>query len=210
MSIFGKSLALSVVDDAFILSLQRGEPLVLPAYVAIRHGTQRVLACGAEARAMLGRTPDNIEVLRVLQGGQLADLKLGEALLRFGLRQLGGKSLLGWSRVIIAAPTSTGARDLFRQMGMSAGVREVFLLEMGMATAIGMGLNVQAPELQAVLNISADSFEFAVISLVGMAEVLSRLLAHEIEVFDYAVHPSIEGTKFVLGEVGKVRRVPAK
>ena len=66
MNIFGRDVAVSLVDDSFLFSTQtQASPLVLPAYVAIQTGTPRVLACGEEAKAMLGREPTNISVVRV-------------------------------------------------------------------------------------------------------------------------------------------------
>jgi actin-like ATPase involved in cell morphogenesis len=63
MSLFGRDVAVALVDDAFIFTTKTQEaPLVLPAYVAIQTGTKRILACGAEAKAMLGKEPNNISL----------------------------------------------------------------------------------------------------------------------------------------------------
>ena len=81
MGLFGKDAAVSLVDDSFIFSTQtQARPLVLPAYVAIQPGTTRVLACGDEAKAMLGREPGNISVVRVLVEGLVADQQGAESL----------------------------------------------------------------------------------------------------------------------------------
>lgn len=169
MSIFAKDVAVSLVDDSFIFSTQtQASPLVLPAYVAIQTGTTRVLACGEEAKAMLGREPNNISVVRVLVEGVIADQQSAESLLRFGLRKVLGGAVLVRPRVIIASRTYDPGKWSVKNMGTVGGAREVYLIEMGMATAIGMQLDVQKPEIKAVLSVSDDWFEFAVISLAGV------------------------------------------
>jgi rod shape-determining protein MreB len=169
MNFFGKDLVVSLVDDAFIFSTQTQDtPLVLPAYVAIQTGTARILACGEEARAMLGREPTNISVVRVLVEGTIADQEAAEALFRFGLPKLMGGYFLVRLRVIIASRTFGPGKLPVQRMGTAGGAREVYLIEMGMATAIGMKLDVEKPEVKAVLTVSDDWFEFAVISLAGI------------------------------------------
>ncbi|MEI6149715.1 MAG: rod shape-determining protein [bacterium] len=169
MNLFGKDAAVSLVDDSFIFCTQtQACPLVLPAYVAIQTGTNRILACGQEAKAMLGREPNNISVVRVLVEGVVADQQVAEALFRFGLRKLLGGTMLVRPRVLIAFRTYDPGKWSVQNMATMGGAREVYLIEMGMATAIGMQLDVQKPELKAVLSISDDWFEFSVISLAGV------------------------------------------
>ncbi len=170
MSVLGEDLAVALVDDAFIFSTQaQANPLVLPAYAAIQKGTTRVLACGDEAKAMLGREPGNISVVRVLVEGVVADQPCAESLFRFGVRKLlGGPFFVRRPRVIIACRNYDPGKGPIKNMAIAGWAREVFLIEMGMATAIGLQLDVQKPELKAVLSISDDWFEFAVISLAGV------------------------------------------
>lgn len=169
MSIFAKDVAVSLVDDSFIFSTQiQAPPFVLPGYVAIQTGTTRVLACGEEAKSMLGREPNNISVVRVLVEGVIADQRSAESLFRFGLRKVLGGAVLIRPRVIIASRTYDPGKWSVKNMGTVGGAREVYLIEMGMATAIGMQLDVQKPEIKAVLSVSDDWFEFAVISLAGV------------------------------------------
>ncbi len=168
MNIFGKNVAVSLVDDSFIFATQNQPlPLILPAYVAIQPGTTSVLACGEEAKAMLGREPNNISVVRVLEDGVIADQQSAESLFRFGLRKHLGSVLIR-PRVIIALRSYDPGKWAVKQMATAGGAREVYLIEMGMATAIGMQLDVQKPEIKAVLSVSDDWFEFSVISLAGV------------------------------------------
>lgn len=169
MSLFANDVAVSLVDDSFIFGTQNQEnPLVLPAYVAIQAGTTRVLACGEEAKAMHGKEPNRISVVKVMAEGMIADQELAESLFRFGLRKLLGGLVLIRPRVIIASRTYDPGKWAVKNMGTNGGAREVYLIEMGMATAIGMQLDVQKPEIKAVLSVSDDWYEFSVISLAGV------------------------------------------
>lgn len=169
MNLFAKDVAVSLVDDSFIFATQaQVTPLVLPAYVAIQTGTTRALACGEEAKAMLGREPKNISVVRVLEEGVVAGHEAAESLFRFGLRKLLGGALLIRPRVIVAFRNYDLGKLPAKHMATAGGAREVYLMEMGMATAIGMGLDVQKPEIKAVLSVSDDWFEFTMISLAGV------------------------------------------
>jgi len=169
MNFFPKDVAVSLVDDAFIFCTQtQAMPLVLPAYVAIQTGTVRTLACGEEAKAMLGRAPGNITVVSTLAEGIPADHQAAELLFRFGLRKLLGGALLLRPRVIVAVRNYEPVKLAVKNMAIAGGAREVYLIEMGMATAIGMDLEVEKPEIKAVLSVSNDWFEFAVISLAGV------------------------------------------
>lgn len=168
MSIFGKNVAVSLADDSFIFATQNeAPPLVLPAYVAIQTGTTSVLACGDEAKAMLGREPNNISVVKVLVEGVIADQQSAESLFRFGLRKLLGYVLIR-PRVIIASRSYAPGMLAVKNMAAAGGAREVYLIDMGMATAIGMQLDVEKPEIKAVLSVSEDWFEFSIISLAGI------------------------------------------
>jgi rod shape-determining protein MreB len=189
MSIFGKDVAVSLVDDSFIFSTySQAIPLVLPAYVALQTGTTRVLACGAEAKAMLDREPSNISVVRVLAEGIVADQQSAESLFRFGLRKLLGGMILLRPRVVVASRTYGPGRYSVQSMGTVGGAREVYLIEMGMATAIGMQLEVVKPELKAVLTISDDWFEFSVISLAGVLSGTSGAIGSRAFVEDIQNH----------------------
>lgn len=167
--LLGKDVAVSLVDDAFLFTTQdRPQPLVLPAYVALQAGTRLVLACGEEAKAMRGREPANITVAGVLTEGVVTDTEVAQALFRFGIRTLFGRKWIIRPRVIIACRTGETGRAAVKHMAVAGGAREVYLIEPAMATAIGMDLDVQKPEIRAVLSLSNDWFEFSVISLAGI------------------------------------------
>jgi rod shape-determining protein MreB and related proteins len=190
MSLFGRDVAVALVDDTFIFTTKTQEaPLVVPAYVAIQTGTTRVLACGAEAKSMLGKEPDNISVIRVLVEGKVVGPEYATALFAFGLKNLAEKSWLIRPRVIIACRvTDEPGKLAISTMATKGGARESYLIEMGMATAIGMRLEVQAPEIKAVLSISDDWFEFSVISLAGVLSGVSGAIGSQTFVEDIQNH----------------------
>ena len=168
MSIFAKDVAISLVDDAFVFAAQGGDvPFVLPAYVAVQEGTDRILALGAEAKAMLGKTPVNIRVERVLVEGMLVELRYAVSLFKMGLRTVRGGSFGLHPRVVVSLRTAGPVRWAVKNSAIEGGAREVYLLHVTMASAIGLDLDVQQPELKAVLTVSDDWFEFSVISLAG-------------------------------------------
>jgi rod shape-determining protein MreB and related proteins len=188
MKIFGKDVAVSLVDDSIIFATHnQTPPLILPAYVAIQTGTTSVLACGEEAKAMLGREPNNISVVRVLQEGVISDQQSAESLFRFGLRNFLGSVLIR-PRVIIASRTYDPGMLSVKNMATAGGAREVYLIEMGMATAIGMQLDVQKPEVKAVLSISDDWFEFSIISLAGVLSASNGAIGSRAFVEDIQNH----------------------
>ena len=169
MNMFGKDVAVSLVDDAFIFSTQdQPSPLVLPAYAAVQTGTTRTLALGEEAKAMLGREPDTISVVKLLTEGMIADDQVARLLFRFGLQKIQADGIFTRPRVVVARRSCELGREPTQRAAMAGGAREVFLIEMGMATAIGMQLEVVQPEIRAVLSVSDDWFEFAVTSLGGI------------------------------------------
>ena len=194
MNIFANDVAFSMVDDSFLYaSRDQPNPLVLPAYVAVEAGTNRILACGQEALAMLGREPRNILVLPVLSEGLVANLDAAIALFRFGLRTFTPRFHLVRPRIVVALRSCEIGKLPAKQMAMAGGAREVYLLEMGMATAIGWPLDVQKPEIRAVLSISNDWFEFAVVSLAGVLAAAGGAIGSRSFAEDARNHLSVSG-----------------
>lgn len=170
MNIFGKNLAVSLVDDSFIFStLNQENPLVLPAYVAIQEGTTKVLAYGEEAKAMLGQIPRGLVIVKVLVEGVIIDKQLAKLLFRFGMHSVLGKRVLVGPKVFIAhRACNPPSQESVISMVIEGGARKIYVDYMGMATAIGMQLDVQEPEPKAVLSVSDDWFHFSIISLGGI------------------------------------------
>ena len=155
----------------------RGQGIVLnePSVVAIetRDGIQQVRAVGAEAKLMMGKTPDGIETIRPMRDGVIADLDVAEQMIKFFIdKALGGPSRLPrHPEIAICIPSGATMveRRAIRQAASSAGARTVHLIEEPMAAAIGAGLPVTEPVGAMVVDIGGGTTEVAVLSLRGLA-----------------------------------------
>jgi rod shape-determining protein MreB len=141
-----------------------------PSVVAVAdaaNGARRVLAVGTEAKEMVGRTPGSIKAIRPIKDGVIADFEVTEAMLRYFIRRAHNRSRLVRPRIVICVPpciTSVEKRAV-RESALSAGAREVHLIEEPMAAAIGAGLAVTEPTGNMVIDIGGGTTDVAVISL---------------------------------------------
>lgn len=171
---FSRDLAIDL-GTANTLVFVKGKGIVLnePSVVAVKKegkGANRVLAVGKEAKRMLGRTPGNIEAVRPMKDGVIADFEVTEAMLRHFIRKAHNRRTLIRSRIIICVPsgiTPVEKRAVI-ESAESAGAREVYLIEEPMAAAIGAGMPVTKPEGNMVVDIGGGTTEVAVISLGGI------------------------------------------
>jgi len=145
-----------------------------PSVVAVQAGTNKVLAVGDEAKRMLGRTPANIVAVRPLKDGVIADFEVTEAMLRHFITKVHGRRMRARPRVVIAVPSGITEveKRAVRESATHAGAREVYLIEEPMAAAIGVGLPVQDPAGNMIIDIGGGTTEVALISLSGI--VFSR------------------------------------
>ena len=174
-AMFSNDLAIDL-GTANTLVFARGKGVVCsePSVVAVANRSDgrgdRVLAVGHEAKEVLGRTPDSIRAVRPIKEGVIADFEITEAMLRHFIRRAHGRSRLVRPRVVICVPpciTSVEKRAV-RESALSAGAREVYLIEEPMAAAIGAGLDVTAPTGSMVVDIGGGTTDVAVISLSGI------------------------------------------
>ena len=152
----------------------RGVVLREPSVVAIQSGTKRILAVGDEAKRMLGRTPGNIVAIRPMKAGVIADFEITEAMLRYFIKKIHNRRKMVRPRIIIAVPSDITEveKRAVKDSARHAGAREVFLIEEPMAAAIGVGLPVQDPAGNMIVDIGGGTTEVALISLAGI--VFSR------------------------------------
>lgn len=160
------------LGTATTLVYVKGEGIVLcePSVVAIEKATSRVLAVGEEAKRMLGRTPGSIVAIRPMKDGVIADFEISEAMLRYFIRKVHPKKVMVRPRIVIAVPSGITEveRRAVRDSALHAGAREVFLVEEPIAAAIGVGLPIQEPSGNMVIDVGGGTTEMAVISLAGI------------------------------------------
>ena len=151
---------------------QQGIVLNEPSVVAISNykGKKRVLAVGEEAKQMLGRTPGNIEAIRPLRDGVIADFDIAEEMIKHFIRKVHNRRSFASPQVVICVPSGSTAveRRAIQESAESAGARRVFLIEEPMAAAIGAHLPVTEPTGSMVVDIGGGTTEVAVLSLGGI------------------------------------------
>ncbi len=153
----------------------RGKGIICsePSVVAVGegpNGTRRVLAVGTEAKEMVGRTPGSIKAIRPIKDGVIADFEVTEAMLRYFIRRAHNRTRLVRPRIVICVPpciTSVEKRAV-RESAISAGAREVYLMEEPMAAALGAGLGITEPTGNMVCDVGGGTTDVAVISLASV------------------------------------------
>jgi rod shape-determining protein MreB len=167
----------------------RGIVLREPSVVAINTGNRSVIAVGAEAKRMLGRVPGNIQAIRPMKDGVIADFDVTEAMLSYFIGKVRGGTF-SLPRVVIAIPSGITAveKRAVRESAERAGARKVFTLPEPMAAAIGVGLPVDEPAANMIVDIGGGTTEIAIISLGGMVVSQSiRVAGDELDnsIIDY-------------------------
>ena len=150
----------------------RGIVLNEPSVVAIveSKGRKRVLAVGNEAKQMLGRTPGNIQAIRPLRDGVIADFEVAEEMIKEFIRKVHNRRSFASPQVVVCVPSGSTAveRRAIQESAESAGARRVWLIEEPMAAAIGAGLPVTEPTGSLVVDVGGGTTEVAVLSLGGI------------------------------------------
>lgn len=148
----------------------KGIVLREPSVVAVNNDTREVVAVGAEAKKMLGRTPLNITALRPMKDGVIADFEITEAMLRYFIKQVNSSVRFVPPRVVVAVPSGITEveRRAVKESAIHAGAREVRLLQEPVAAAIGVGLPIDEPTANMIVDIGGGTTEVAIISLSGV------------------------------------------
>ncbi len=170
------ALAMDIGIDlgtASVLVYVKGKGIVLnePSVVAMDKNSGKLLKVGADAQAMLGRTPGNIIAIRPLRDGVISDYDMTERMLREFIHKVNGFQLFK-PRVIICVPsgiTEVEERAVI-DAGLQAGARRVYLIEEPVAAAIGAGIDIAQPDGHMVVDIGGGTSDIAVISLNGVVE----------------------------------------
>ena len=157
----------------------RGIVLNEPSVVAIEtiNGVKRVKAVGEDAKMMMGKTPANIEAIRPLRDGVIADIEVAEEMIKYFIRKVHGgkKSLFRYPEIVICVPSGSTSveRRAIRDAASNAGASEVYLILEPMAAAIGADMPVTEPVGSMVVDIGGGTTEVAVLSLRGLAYTTS-------------------------------------
>jgi len=170
------------LGTANTLVLVRGKGIVInePSVVAIDRKTKKVLAIGAEAKRMVGRTPANIVAIRPLKDGVISDFDVTERMLRYFIEKVHEQvTIIPRPRIVIGIPSGVTEveRRAVYEAAMNAGAREAWLIEEPMAAAIGAGLPITEPNGCMIVDIGGGTTEVAVISLGGIVAARSIRIA---------------------------------
>ena len=155
-----------------VLVYVRGQGVVLqePSVVAVSVHERKIIAVGEEARAMLGRTPGTLEVVRPLRDGVIANYTVTERMLRYFIRKAGGASWFFRPRVMISVPygVTSVERRAVREAALDAGAGRAHLIPEPLAAAIGAGLPVDTPSGNMVVDLGGGASEAAVVAMNGI------------------------------------------
>ena len=166
------------LGTANILVTLKGKGIVLkePSVVAIDKKTGNILAVGNEAKEMLGRTPEQIEAIRPLKDGVIADFTATQLMLKSIIQKVAKRYNIGRPRVVVGVPSGITEVEerAVEESVLNSGAKEVYLIEEPMAAAVGANMDVAEPTGNIIIDIGGGTTEVAVISLGGI--VLSHSL----------------------------------
>jgi len=190
LGFFSSDLAIDLGTANTLVSV-KGKGIVInePSVVAIKDDKhkKKVLAVGKAAKEMVGKTPKNIVAIRPMKNGVIADFSVTEEMIRYFIQKVHNRKGLIRPRIVICVPygLTQVERKAVKESAMSAGAREVYLIEEPMAAAIGAGLPVKDPQGSMVIDIGGGTTEIGVISLGGL--VVSKSIRVAGDKFDRSI-----------------------
>lgn len=189
--IFSNDMAMDLGTANTLVSV-KGKGIIInePSVVAVqtdRYGRDRILAVGQEAKQMIGKTPLNIQAVRPMRDGVIADFEMTERMIRYFIEKAHKRKTFVRPRIIISIPygITQVERKAVKESAISAGAREVFLVDEPMAAAIGAGIPVSDPAGHVVVDIGGGTTEIGVTSLGGL--VLCKSIKVAGDKFDRAI-----------------------
>ena len=191
IGLFSNDMAIDLGTANTIVSV-KGKGIIInePSVVAVqndKYGKDRILAVGQEAKQMIGKTPLNIQAVRPMKDGVIADFEMTERMIRYFIEKAHSRKSFIRPRIIICIPygITQVEKKAVEESAMSAGAREVFLVEEPMAAAIGAGIPVSDPSGYVVVDIGGGTTEIGVTSLGGL--VLSKSIKVAGDKFDKSI-----------------------
>jgi rod shape-determining protein MreB len=174
---FGTDIGIDL-GTANIIVFVKGKGIILqePSVVAMDLTKKRICAIGEEAQRMIGRTPGNIQAIRPLSEGVIANYELTESIIKYFIHKAVGRRQLFKPRVVVCVPSGVTEveKRAVLEATLRAGAKEVYLVSEPMAAAIGCGLDISQPSANMIVDIGGGTTDIAVISLKG--EVVSHSL----------------------------------
>ena len=171
LGLFSHDLAIDLGTSQTLVYLS-GKGIVLsePSVVAVHKESKQVLAVGTQAKQMLGRTPGSIVAIRPMKDGVITDFEIAETMLRHFIHRAHNRKTFVKPRIVICVPSSITQveKRAVRDIAESAGAREVQLIEEPVAAALGVGLPIDEPSGNMILDVGGGTTEIAVISMNGI------------------------------------------
>lgn len=171
MSMFSPKLGIDLgTTNVLVFLPEKGVVLNEPSVVAVSTDTNKVLAIGVEAKAMIGRTPDGIIAYRPMKDGVIADYRVTEAMLRYFMKKALGKYNMFKPTVLVSVPagvTSTEKRAVI-EAAVKAGAKDAYVVKEPILAAIGAGIPIQEALGRMVADVGGGTIDVAVISLGGI------------------------------------------
>jgi rod shape-determining protein MreB len=224
IGLFSNDMAIDLGTANTLVSLKnKGIIINEPSVVAVQHdryGRDRILAVGKEAKMMIGKTPMNIQAVRPMKDGVIADFEMTERMIRYFVEKAHNRKSFLRPRIIICIPhgITQVERKAVKESAISAGAREVYLVEEPMAAAIGAGIPVSSPNGYVVVDIGGGTTEIGVTSLGGL--VISKSIKIAGDRFDRAIidyvrqnfnlfigERTAEGIKIKIGTAAKLTKL---
>ncbi|MBW1712310.1 MAG: rod shape-determining protein [Deltaproteobacteria bacterium] len=172
LGMFAKDVAMDLgTANTLIFIKNVGIVLNEPSVVAINRETRRIAAVGNEAKSFMGRTPEQIQAIRPMKDGVIADFDVAKAMIKYFLSKILAASRLFRPRLVVGVPTGITQveKRAVIESAEQAGARDVFLMEEPMAAAIGANLEIEQPRACMIVDIGGGTTETAIISLSATA-----------------------------------------
>ncbi len=182
---FSNDLAIDLgTANTLVHARNKGIVVREPSVVVINTLTNKIEAVGGEAKEMLGRTPGNIQSIRPMKDGVIADFEVTERMLEYFIKKAHGRKMYVHPRIVIGVPSEITQveKRAVKDSATRAGASEVFLVEQAMMAAIGAGLPITEPSGNMIVDIGGGTTDVAVISLAGIVYSRSvRIAGNEMD-----------------------------